>query len=84
MRTFKRLFMLVVLCLITGINSATAQCAMCRVSLENNVSNGEIGIAENLNTGIIYLFVMPYLAVAVVGFLWYRKSKGYERFSGSH
>ena len=52
-----------------------AQCAMCRATLENNFSNGKPGIAAGLNTGILYLLVMPYLAVMVLGYLWYRSSK---------
>jgi len=59
--------------------SANAQCAMCRATLENNVSNGDIGIAAGINTGIMYLFFAPYLAVAVIGYLWYRTSKMNER-----
>ncbi len=55
--------------------SAHAQCAMCRASVENNVSNGETTIGAGLNNGILYLFVMPYLIAAVIGFLWYRTAK---------
>jgi hypothetical protein len=60
-------------------NSTMAQCAMCRATLENNVSNGNIGIAAGINFGILYLFFAPYLAVAVIGYLWYRTSKTNER-----
>ncbi|WP_026967840.1 hypothetical protein [Algoriphagus terrigena] len=52
-----------------------AQCAMCRASVENNVANGETSIGAGLNTGIIYLFAMPYLLAAVIGFFWYRAAK---------
>jgi hypothetical protein len=52
-----------------------AQCAMCRASVENNVSNGETTIGAGLNSGILYLFVMPYLLAAVIGVLWYRAAK---------
>lgn len=52
-----------------------AQCAMCRAQLENNVSEGEIGIAAGINIGIMYLFVTPYIVVAVVAYLWYRNSR---------
>lgn len=55
--------------------AATAQCAMCRATLENNVSNGNIGIAAGINTGILYLFFAPYLAVAVIAYFWYRNSR---------
>ncbi|HEV7346739.1 hypothetical protein [Telluribacter sp.] len=52
-----------------------AQCAMCRGSVESTMGNGRNNVGVGLNTGIVYLFVMPYLAVAVVGYLWYRNSK---------
>ncbi len=51
------------------------QCAMCRASVENNVSNGDTSIGAGLNSGILYLFVMPYLLAAVIGYLWYKSAK---------
>jgi hypothetical protein len=48
---------------------------MCRSTLENNYSNGDPGIGAGINTGILYLLVMPYIAVMVLGYLWYRSSK---------
>ncbi len=56
-------------------SSLFAQCAMCRASVENNVSNGETSIGAGLNNGILYLFVMPYLMAAIIGFFWYRTAK---------
>lgn len=64
---------------ISPVAEVLSQCAMCRATVENNVSNGEIGIGAGLNFGILYLFVMPYLAVAIVGYLWYRNSKANAR-----
>ena len=55
--------------------SVLAQCAMCRASVENNVSNGETSIGAGLNNGILYLVVMPYLMAGIIGYLWYRASK---------
>jgi len=54
---------------------AVAQCAMCRTQLENNISGGNPGIASGINTGILYLLAMPYLAVIVIGYFWYKSSK---------
>lgn len=62
-----------------AVAPAQAQCAMCRATLENNVSNGNIGIAAGINFGIMYLFFAPYLAVAVIAYLWYRTSKSNEQ-----
>lgn len=52
-----------------------AQCAMCRGSVESTMGNGRNNVGIGLNTGIIYLFVMPYLIVAVIAYLWYRESR---------
>ena len=52
-----------------------AQCAMCRTQLENNISNGNPGIAAGINTGILYLLAMPYLIVLVLGYFWYKTSR---------
>lgn len=52
-----------------------AQCAMCRATLENNLSNGNPGIATGINVGIMYLFFAPYLAVGLIAYFWYRTSK---------
>lgn len=64
-----------VVMMITLVASANAQCAMCKSILENNISNGHIGIAAGINFGILYLFVSPYLFISVLAYLWYRTSK---------
>jgi len=55
--------------------AASAQCAMCKATLENNISNGHIGIAAGINFGILYLFVAPYLFISILAYFWYRTSK---------
>lgn len=49
--------------------SANAQCAMCRASL---AGDSNVKKAEAVNDGILYLMVIPYLLVAVIGVLIYR------------
>ncbi len=71
----KKLLFSVIVLSIVSIQHVAAQCAMCRATVENNVNNGEAGIATGLNIGILYLFIAPYLLVAVIGILWYRHSK---------
>lgn len=46
-----------------------AQCAMCRASLE---SEGNSTKLEAVNDGIVYLMVIPYILVGIVGYLIYR------------
>ncbi|MDB5154904.1 MAG: hypothetical protein JWR54_3655 [Mucilaginibacter sp.] len=49
-----------------------AQCALCTASVETNNKSGS-NATHGLNSGIIYLLAAPYIAVAVVGFIWYKK-----------
>jgi heme/copper-type cytochrome/quinol oxidase subunit 2 len=46
-----------------------AQCAMCRASLQGEAN---VAKAEAVNDGIIYLMVIPYVLVAVMGFFIYK------------
>lgn len=46
-----------------------SQCAMCRAALESNENTVQ---AEAVNDGIVFLMVMPYLLVALVGFAVYK------------
>ena len=70
----KQILITFLLTLTLTINS-TAQCAMCRTTLENNISQGNPGIAAGINFGILYLLFTPYLAIAVIAFFWFRASK---------
>ena len=65
--------------LLLNAMTALSQCAMCRSTLENNFSNGSAGIAAGINTGILYLLVLPYLAVMVIGYFWYKSSKNAQK-----
>jgi hypothetical protein len=57
-----------------------AQCAMCRATVENNLSDGSSSIGSGLNTGILYLVSFPYLAFMIIAYFWYRSSKAnYEQ-----
>jgi len=75
----KRVILLLIVFLFINSTDILAQCAMCRATVENNVNNGEIGIASSLNFGILYLFAAPYLVVMVIGFFWYRNSKNQKK-----
>jgi len=50
--------------------NTNAQCAMCRAVLE---SEEGLNTAKGINDGIIYLMAIPYILVAGIGFLIYRK-----------
>jgi hypothetical protein len=68
---------------LLSAGALSAQCAMCKATLENNISNGNIGIAAGINFGILYLFVAPYLAILTLGYFWYRTSKRNEKLKGN-
>lgn len=49
--------------------AASAQCAMCRAAL---AGDSNVKKAEAVNDGIVYLMVIPYLLVGIIGVLIYR------------
>lgn len=66
---------MVIIALLLVAPNLMAQCAMCRGTVESTVSDGRSVIASQLNFGILYLLVIPYLIVVTIGYLWYRNSK---------
>ncbi len=56
--------------------TTNAQCAMCRAALE---SEGNKTKVEAVNDGIVFLMAIPYILVAVIGFviykMYYKKEK---------
>jgi hypothetical protein len=71
----KRALVVTLMLLTLSSERIFAQCAMCRSTIENNYSNGDPGIAAGINTGILYLLSMPYLAAMIIAYLWYKSSK---------
>ncbi len=51
-----------------------AQCPMCRMTAESNLKAGG-SAGKGLNAGILYMLLTPYIAVAVVAFIWWRNRK---------
>jgi TRAP-type mannitol/chloroaromatic compound transport system permease small subunit len=67
----RTIFLLLVFCFFSL--SANAQCAMCRAALEGE---GNTEKAEAVNDGIVYLMLIPYILVALIGvYRIYRKKK---------
>lgn len=53
---------------------SSAQCPMCRMSVESNLNaGGKAG--RGLNAGILYMLATPYLMVGVIGFVWWKNKK---------
>ncbi|MGL4629606.1 MAG: hypothetical protein ACRCVT_00265 [Leadbetterella sp.] len=71
----KKSIVFVLLLCCTLIIDASAQCAMCRASVETNLSEGRNVIGSSINFGILYLLCVPYLLVAGLIWMWYRTGK---------
>jgi hypothetical protein len=50
---------------------AAAQCAMCKGAAEANLKMGG-GDPAGLNSGILYMLMVPYLLVGAIGYWWWR------------
>jgi hypothetical protein len=70
-----KLFFLTLIFIIASFIDVSAQCAMCRASVETNLSEGRGAIGTGLNFGILYLLSAPYLLVGGLIFLWFRVGK---------
>ncbi len=74
MKTLKRLLFIILLIVISGISSDLyAQCPMCKAAVESSVESGQSNAGKGLNNGILYLLAAPYLFVAILGVIWYKK-----------
>jgi hypothetical protein len=72
-RSLKTAFFLIAFGLmVISVVPAKAQCAACAATVETNTNNGGKA-ARGLNAGILFLMFAPYMAVGVVGFIWYKK-----------
>jgi uncharacterized membrane protein len=72
MRRKAILLAIVFVAILLGSVDVHAQCAMCRAAIEGE---GNSTKAEALNDGIVYLMVIPYVLVGVIGYIIYRMRK---------
>jgi len=57
--------------------TTTAQCPMCKMSVESNLKNGGTA-GKGLNNGILFMLLTPYLIIGTVGYVWYRNRRTEE------
>ena len=50
----------------------SAQCPMCKSSVESSLKDGSSKAGAGLNNGILYLLAAPYLLCTILGVIWYR------------
>lgn len=60
--------------LMTFTIKLNAQCAMCKAAVEANLKDGG-SAGAGLNEGILYLMVMPYIAMLIFGALYYLQKR---------
>ena len=74
----KQIFLVILLIIAaTGLTfDVQAQCSMCQAVVESNMQGNEKSFGLGLNNGILYLMIVPYLLLGVVGFMFYKKLKG--------
>lgn len=61
--------------LLLLLQQAWAQCASCKAAAATTDESGELVVGGGLNTGILYLLALPFVAIGVIFFVWYLKSK---------
>ncbi len=71
MKWFKYLLLIFTLS-CSAVSVSYGQCAMCTLHAENSTKEGNMQ-GRGLNDGILFLLVIPYLAAAGLGYLWYKK-----------
>lgn len=73
MKSIKRVLIIVAFgFMIFSYVPVKAQCAMCTTAVESNNKSGS-NTTHGLNKGILYLLGAPYIAVIIVGIVWYKK-----------
>lgn len=70
----KKFLTLLTFLTVIGTAEVLAQCPMCRTAVESGMDEPD-SKGRGLNDGILYLLATPYLAVATVGFIWYKKNR---------
>lgn len=61
-----------ILCSLFFSLTSNAQCAMCRAALAGDAN---VEKAKAVNDGIVFLMVVPYLLIAIIGYFVYQMRK---------
>jgi hypothetical protein len=64
---------LAVFLLLLAIPEIGAQCAMCKATAESAMEGAEDSIGKGLNSGIVYLMIIPYLLLVTAALVFFRK-----------
>jgi hypothetical protein len=73
LHSMKKFFMIFFVAMIFSLafaNPDYAQCSICAKSVEQMGTKP----AQGFNSGIIYLMVIPYLTIGVIGYKWWKNN----------
>lgn len=70
----KQIILFIVLVLFSAYESF-AQCSQCKQAASATDENGNLVVGGGLNFGILYLLALPFVFVAVIGGIWWWKSR---------
>ncbi|MEO6549222.1 MAG: hypothetical protein ABIN94_14565 [Ferruginibacter sp.] len=68
------IFSFVFLLMATSITMVNGQCSLCTKTAQQMGEKPALG----LNNGILYLMVMPFAIMGVIGFRWWKNNKEVE------
>jgi hypothetical protein len=61
----------VIIFLIVAANTVSAQCAICAKTVAQMGDKP----AKGFNSGIVYLMTIPYIAIGVIGYRWWKHNR---------
>ena len=72
----KGLFLCIAIILLASFQQELlAQCAMCKAALESNMQSGEDAVGKGINSGIMYIMLVPYILLGTIGYFMYKHFK---------
>ena len=72
MRRYPILQVLIAWSLLMGLwVEIDAQCVMCKAVVEDSAAEGAVG--RGINQGILYIMVVPYILLGILGYLIFKK-----------
>ncbi|MEP7253384.1 MAG: hypothetical protein ABI683_13415 [Ginsengibacter sp.] len=71
MKKFFFIVLLAITSLLLYVQPSNAQCSICAKSVQQMGDKP----AKGFNAGIIYMMLVPYVAIGVVGYKWWKGNK---------
>lgn len=89
MKNFNGIYFVALLVIVLTLmpnTEAYSQCAMCKAVAEDGMSDANSGSTAGLNNGILYIMLIPYILLATLAFVFFRKkiSGFWKEFNNIH